>query len=277
MLGFENVGLAGVVHGPLLLAQQEIAVDRNTHIGVRLAQHRRIGPVVTLINGVNHTEQFIVRHCAVQHFNDFPALVVARSLNVVARSGDGPHQRLTPGAHTCQHGGVERVGIVFVIFVHNGAARRSTIARVADQRLKTGTIFRPVHVGGINLHSKRVTKRRGAFTHQARRAKHFPRLLFCRGAGVNLCAKLVVTGEAEQCHTGRDRRLTILTRDLGINLAETPQFRSLAYPAERGADDKQLPGFQGNGHAFEGPLTFRMRQELDKLCRLFRQVFIEPV
>ncbi|MNG11531.1 hypothetical protein D3C84_950790 [compost metagenome] len=73
-------------------------------VRVGLGQHLRIGPVVALIERPDPAEQFLVGHGALEHLDHLTALVVARALDVGTGGGDDEHQRLTPGAHTGQHG-----------------------------------------------------------------------------------------------------------------------------------------------------------------------------
>ncbi|MDT4846344.1 hypothetical protein FQZ97_803610 [compost metagenome] len=264
VLGLEGVGEAGRSNGALLLTDQVLLEHRHAEVGIGLGQHLGVGPLVPLVDGPDPAEQLIVGDDAFQHLDHLPALVVARPFDVRAGCGDDEHQRLAAGAHAGKHGLVQGRRIVLVVLVHDGATGRSTIARVADQRLKSTGVGGLVQVGGVDLDSRGLHQKRRSLHHQACWSEHLPGLLLRGGTGIHLGAELVVGHEHAQADAGGDHALAVLPGHFPVAFAEASEARLLPDPAEGDGQAEKLPGLQGHQLALERPLTLGVRQKLDQ-------------
>ena len=120
---------------------EKFRVDRDAIIRVGFEQRRFARPIVVFVGCEDDAEALVVFDDAFEDLLQLDLVHEARAGNVRPCGGNDQYQWLRAGAHAGLHGVVQLGGLVLVVLVNNGAARRCAVARPPDYRLEFRVVF----------------------------------------------------------------------------------------------------------------------------------------
>ncbi|MNS33735.1 hypothetical protein D3C72_658520 [compost metagenome] len=265
----------GLTTGHLHVVDQH----RDAQVRIGLDPHRRIGPIVDIVEREDDREEGLVLHHAIEDLGRVRALLIADAGAVSTGGGDHPQQRLVACAgRRVDH--VEHIArLVRVQLVDDAAVDVQAVQRAAlgGQRQELAGLLLDEQLVLQHLDAKRLAHLRLAQRHAPRVIEHDARLVARGCRAVHLGPRLVVGAEQVQGDARRLRRLAVLARDLFVGAPVPAQACVAMQPAEHRGQDEHLPRLQLDAVFRSGPAPFGVRQQLDERADARRRRLVEAI